>query len=97
MAHEKSQLLTPPTGDHNPQQAKQVLKKLPVDFYPLLPRLFVIAETSSAGPPSHLNLLRGGFLFGDRIVDAFGKGCEEGEINGARDARAVFEVDGSET
>lgn len=97
VAHQKSQFLTPPAWDHNPQQAKQVLKELPVNLYPLLPRLFVIAETGSARPPPHLDLLRRSFLFGDRIVDSLGKCCEEGEIDGAGDARPVFEVEGGET
>lgn len=50
MAHKEPQLLTPPSRNDNPQQAKQVFKEFTVDLHTLLSGLFLIAERAGAGP-----------------------------------------------
>lgn len=96
MTHEKPQLLTPPSGNHNLQKAQQMLEELPVDLHSLLPRLFLLAKRAGAGPAAKLHVLRRSFLFGDGIVDSFGESGEEGEVHGAGDARSMSEVEGGE-
>lgn len=71
-------------------------EELAVDLHPLLARLLLIAETPRPRSPPQFNLMRGSFLFGNRIVNSLCKGRKQGQVYGAGDVGTVSEIEGSE-
>lgn len=91
MADDQAQLLALPAGYADPQQSQQVLEELAVELDLLAPGCLALAARRLV----RLGLapLRGGFLLGDGIADAVDERNEEGEVDCARDARAVGQVE----
>jgi hypothetical protein len=93
---QQPQLLALPARYANLQQPQQVLEELAVQLH-LLPARRLARRGPRARPPAHFGLpQRRGLLLGYGIADACDQGDEEGEVEGARDACAVLEVQRSE-
>lgn len=94
VADEQPKLLAAPAGYHDLQKAKQVSQKLAIQLDPLPGRARAFV-TESAGPwpgPQLFLSLRGGLLLCDGIANAVGEREEEGEVDSARDAGAVSNI-----
>lgn len=93
MSHQQPQLLTPPTRNHDLQQTQQIPKEFAIDFDFLSRAIAFFVQAACPWPSPQLDLLLGGsLLLGDSIMDPFGEGGEEGQIDGSRDLRPVTKV-----
>lgn len=95
MSHQQPHLLTPPTRNHDLQQTEQIPEKLAIDF-DFLPRaigFFVQAARPWSAPQLDL-LLGGSLLLRDSIMDSFGEGGKEGQIDSSGDLRPVTKIGG---
>jgi len=90
MANDQPELLALPPRNTYLQQPNQALEELAVDLDLLALRRIVFARRRGFGGAS----CGGGFLLGDGVAHAVYQRDEEREVDGARDACAVGEVEG---
>lgn len=93
MADKQTQLLALPSWYAYTQQPDQVAKELSVQLH-----LLASACTALSFPISSRRSSSGfcGFLLVDRVPNAIKQGDEKSDIDSARDARAVLEVERGE-
>lgn len=99
VADEQARLLATPAGHDDAEEAQQGAEELAVEFdLPFLLGLLGSVVVVDGGGGLGLGALaaRGGLLLGDGIAHAVDERDEQSEVDGARDAGSVGEVEGGE-